>query len=229
MAIREQRLSDQFGGVFWRLRAFLGKGDVWSGSRFSLHRIPYDFKTSSQAGCPCLFFIESLADFTTNGIGGRWWGTLYWDNISIPNGQSGTWDTTNPFWNANPTGLPAGPLTSWVQGDSAVFSAGTLGATGSFNVTLSQNVIVANLTYTGGSPGSQLSLSVGGANAIIMQNLQITVAVDANTTLFVQPAIVSGGLGGSLVLQSGNLILAGANTYGGGTTINAGSNLQIGD
>jgi autotransporter-associated beta strand protein len=116
-----------------------------------------------------------------------------------------------------------------VQGDSAVFSASTLGATGSFNVTLSQNVMVANLTYTGGSPGSQLSLSVGGGNAIMMQNLQMTVAVDANTTLFVQPAIVSGGLGGSLVLQSGNLILAGANTYGGGTTINAGSNLQIGD
>src|ERR1700730_13320205 len=156
-------------------------------------------------------------------------GTLYWDNIFIPNGPSGTWDTTNPFWNANPTRLPAGPLTTWVQGDSAVFSASTLGATGSFNVTLSQNVVVANLTYTGGSPGSQLSLSVGGANAIIMQNLQMTVAVDANTTLFVQPAIVSGGLGGSLVLQSGNLILAGANTYGGGTTINAGSNLQIGD
>jgi hypothetical protein len=88
-------------------------------------------------------------------------GTLYWDNNFL-GGPGGPWDTTSSLWSTNSGGVPPGLQTTWVQGDSAVFSASDLGTTNSFNVTLSQNVVVANLTYTGGSPGSQLSLSVVG-------------------------------------------------------------------
>ena len=152
--------------------------------------------------------------------------TLYWDNFF--GGPGGPWDT-NQRWNADPLGFPLGSQTQWAQGDSAVFSAPGLGATGSFNVTLSQNVIVANLTYTGGNVGSTLSLLVGGGDEIITQNATMNVTVEVNRTLLIAPAIVAGGNGGSLVLQSGTLVLTGPNTYSGGTTILGNGIISVGN
>jgi outer membrane autotransporter protein len=146
--------------------------------------------------------------------------SLYWDNtFSFP--PSGPWDTTSLVWSPIPGGVAPGSQTNWVQGDSAVFSASGLpGSEQSFNVALTQNLTVANLTYTGGNGGSQLFIAAGG-NTINMANTQMVVAVDPGTTLFLEPVIADPivDLAGTLILQSGNLVLLGANTYSGGTVI----------
>jgi fibronectin-binding autotransporter adhesin len=156
--------------------------------------------------------------------------TLYWDNV-FAGSPDGSWDTINPFWNTNSAGVPNGSLSTWVQGSSAVFSASNLGATGSFNVALSQNLTVANLTYTGGNGGSRLFIAAGGGNTINMANTQMVVAVDPGTTLFLEPVIADPIVdsAGTLTLQSGNLILTGANTYSGGTVITGGGTVTVGN
>jgi fibronectin-binding autotransporter adhesin len=151
--------------------------------------------------------------------------TLYWD---LPGGThpnpNGAWNTATANWSPNSVGGSQAP---WVNGSNAVFSASGLGATGSYTVTLSNNVTVGDLTYRGGNIGStlQLVLSDVGVPAITMANPQMNVAVDAGTTLIVAPTIA--GSGGNLVMQSGTLILSGTNTYTGGTTISGGT-LQLG-
>ena len=92
------------------------------------------------------------------------------------------------------------------------------GATGNYTVTLAANVTVGDLTYTGGNLGSALQIALVPGNTITMASSLMNVTVDTFTTLTVAPAIV--GLG-SLVLQNGTLVLTGANTYSGGTTISA--------
>jgi hypothetical protein len=130
--------------------------------------------------------------------------SLYWDN-TFSFGPSGPWDTTSLVWSPNPGGVTPGLQTNWVQGDSAVFSAiGLPGANQSFNVTLSQNLTVANLTYTGGNGGSRLFIAAGD-NTINMANTQMFVAVDPGTTLFLEPVIADPMVdpAGTLILQSG--------------------------
>ncbi len=146
--------------------------------------------------------------------------SLYWDN-NFSSDPSGPWDTTSPLWSSIPGGVAPGSQTNWVQGDSAVFSASGLpGSEQSFNVALTQNLTVANLTYTGGNGGSQLFIAAGG-NTINMANTQMVVAVDPGTKLFLEPVIADPIVdpAGTLILQSGNLVLLGANTYSGGTVI----------
>jgi outer membrane autotransporter protein len=146
--------------------------------------------------------------------------TLYWD---IPTGgPSGSWDTGTANWSPNVAG---GAQTFWASGSSAVFSATGLGATGDFTVTLAEDVVAADLTFTGGILNSTLKLAVGAGDAITMGNPQMIVTVDFGTTLDIAPSIVGGG---ALTLQNGTLILTGANTYSGGTTILAGT-LQLGN
>ena len=148
--------------------------------------------------------------------------TLYWDNtnVGVP---GGTWDSVSPNWNTDPAGSPAQLPTNWVQTNNAVFSASNLATTSSFNVTLSEDVTVGNLTYTGS--GTQLSISVGLGDTITMANPQMDVNVVPATQISVSPTIAGTG---RLVIQSGAMVLLGANTYTGGTTINAGSFLQLG-
>ena len=153
--------------------------------------------------------------------------SLFWDIPLI--GPSGPWDSGHAFWSPNAVG---GSLTTWVNGSNAVFSAGDIGATGDYTVTLAANVTVGDLTYTGGGFVSTLRIAAGlGTNTITMANATMNVTVDPFTTLIVAPKIA--GVGGALVLQGiqgfqGTLVLTGANTYTGGTTIAAGT-LQLGD
>jgi fibronectin-binding autotransporter adhesin len=145
---------------------------------------------------------------------------IYWD---IPvGGPSGTWDTTSAFWSASSAG---GSQVAWVNGSDAVFSADDLAATGNFTVTLGESLNVGNLTYRGGNAGSTLDIAVGAGDTITMANPTMNVTVDPDTTLVIEPVIAGAG---KLVLESGTLVLTGANTYTGGTTITAGT-LQIGN
>ncbi len=167
---------------------------------------------------------------------------LYWDTVG-PGSPNGAWDVASSFWSQNPVGGP--PRTLWTNGSNAVFSATGLNATGNFTVTLAANVIVGNLTYTGGGLGSTLQIAAGPAmNTITMTASPMLVMVDPFTTLLVAAKIA--GAGGSLVLQGpsafptlrtleplpgfpgGTLVLTGANSYTGGTTILSGT-LQLGN
>jgi outer membrane autotransporter protein len=168
--------------------------------------------------------------------------TLYWDNVG-PGSPNGAWDISSSFWSQDPFGTP--PRTSWSNGSNAVFSATSLNATGDFTVTLAANVIVGNLTYTGGGLGTVVQIAAGPAtNTITIAASPMLVMVDPFTTLVVAAKIA--GAGGSLVLQGpsalptirtlealpgfpgGTLILTGANSYTGGTTILSGT-LQLGN
>jgi outer membrane autotransporter protein len=146
----------------------------------------------------------------------------YWD---IPaGGPNGPWDLTSPFWSPNPTGTGQ---THWVDGSNAVFSASDLVTVGDYTVTLAENLTVRDLTYTGGSFGSTLLIAVGASipSPFLIENSQMIVSVDFGTTLVVAPSIRGAG---SLLLQTGTLVLTGANTYSGDTTISAGT-LQLGN
>ena len=167
---------------------------------------------------------------------------LYWDNVG-PGSPNGTWDVVSSFWSQNPAGMP--PRTPWSNGSNAIFSANELNATGNFAVTLAANVSVGDLTYTGGGLGSILQIAAGpAAGTITIAASPMHVMVDPFTTLVMAAKIV--GVGGSLVLQGpsavptfrtlealpgfpgGTLVLTGANSYTGGTTISSGT-LQLGD
>jgi outer membrane autotransporter protein len=153
--------------------------------------------------------------------------SFYWD---IPSGgPSGSWNTTSNYWSPNPGG---GSRVPWVNnvldGSNAVFSATELGATGDFTVTLATNVVARDLTYTGGNLDSTLQIAVGAVgvgDTITMGNPDMLVTVDFGTTLNIAPTIAGSG---ALTLESGILVLTGANTYTGGTTISSGT-LQLGN
>jgi outer membrane autotransporter protein len=146
--------------------------------------------------------------------------SLYWDILT--GGPSGPWDLVRSNWSPNAAGGSPAP---WVNGSNAVFSATELLPSGDFTVTLATNVVARDLTYTGGSLDSTLQIAVGGGdNTITMGNPEMLVTVDFGTTLNIAPTIAGSG---ALTLQSGILILTGANTYTGGTTISSGT-LQLG-
>ena len=92
--------------------------------------------------------------------------------------------------------------TFWASGSNAVFSATGLGATGDFTVTLAEDVVAANLTYTGGILNSTLKLAVGAGDTIFTGNPQMIVTVDFGTTLNIAPRIAGGG---ALTLQKRHL------------------------
>jgi hypothetical protein len=107
--------------------------------------------------------------------------TLYWD---LPGGAnptpSGPWDTTSANWSANSVG---GAQTTWNNNSNAVFSASALGATGNYTVTVTENLALRDLTYTGGNLGSTLQIAVVGGHSIFNGTPQMNVSVDAGTTL----------------------------------------------
>ena len=136
---------------------------------------------------------------------------LQWgpDGVTPGGGGTGTWNTTNPRWFNGAT------FQTWSNAalDNAVFG-GTAGT-----VTLGVAITAHNLTFnTSGYLVTGNTLTLGGVSPTI--------------------GVVSGGSAtiGSIVASTagltqtgpGTLILTGANTYTGGTTISAGT-LQIGN
>jgi fibronectin-binding autotransporter adhesin len=140
---------------------------------------------------------------------------------------AGTWrDSTNasplPAFSSASDGTSV--TSNWINGNDAVFSAGT-DATGAFNVAVSTNVIVHNLTVEEGSP----TLAT---NALLFTGASPTFTVAADSTLTTTGGFSSSGTttgsftkagAGTLVLNSGS----GASNYSVATTISAGT-LQLG-
>ena len=108
---------------------------------------------------------------------------------------------------------------------------GTINGSGNLIQSGAGNLILtADNTFSGGTtvaPGSTLQLGNGGTSGSVAGNV-----ADNGTLIFNRSnTLVFGGVisgPGALQLLGGTLVLTGANTYSGGTTISAGT-LQIGD
>ena len=129
---------------------------------------------------------------------------LYWDSNGATPGAggpapTGTWDA-DPFWSSAPDGDAA--TGSWVDGNSAVFAAGT-DATGSYTVTVNGTVSLTGLTFEEGHvtvSGGTLDFPGGG-----------TLQVDASDATI--QSVISGGTGALTQMGSGTLTLGGLNTF----------------
>ncbi len=136
----------------------------------------------------------------------------YWDGAQttpngIVNGGTGTWDTTTTNW----TSSSGNANSTWDGSVGAVFK-GTAGtATIADGLTISAPLLSFQVDgYTVASAGTgQLDLTDTG-----------TVEVFTGATATISAAIASGQL---TKTQGGTLILTGANTYAGGTTLEAGT------
>src|SRR5271155_1889253 len=138
--------------------------------------------------------------------------SLQWsaDGVTPGGGGTGTWNTTTALW-YNGTSFQ-----TWSNApvNDAVFS-GTAGT-----VTLGVAITVENLTFnTSGYTITGNTLTLGGVTP--------TISVVAGGTATIG-SIIAGAVGLTQAGGTGTLILTGANTYSGGTTISAGT-LQIGN
>ena len=136
---------------------------------------------------------------------------LQWsaNGVTPGGGGTGTWNTTTPLWFNGAT------FQTWNNAalDNAVFG-GTAGT-----VTLGVAITAHNLTFnTSGYTVTGNTLTLGGVSPTI------GVVSGGNATV----GSVMAGTAGLTQAGPGTLILTGANTYTGGTTISAGT-LQIGN
>ncbi|WET38901.1 autotransporter-associated beta strand repeat-containing protein [Citrobacter enshiensis] len=134
--------------------------------------------------------------------------TLVWSPTGQSSGGSGTWDTTSSAWYNGTITMP------WnnAAGDSAWF--GGPGGT----VTLAGLIKVQDLSFT--TDGYILS---GGSLDTVSAQSAINVSSGATATI---DSIINGS--GMLALTGGGkLILSGANTYSGGTSVSGGGVLEV--
>jgi len=136
--------------------------------------------------------------------------TLYWDpNGTAGLGGSGTWDATTANWTTDPQG---GSLIAWVPGSSAVF-AGTMGT-----VTVSEAETINSLEFDTANyilQAGSLVLPDDGSNVVLGDGLSATIS-----------SVVSGS---NLIKQGdGTLVLSGANSYTGSTTVSGGTVIASG-
>jgi fibronectin-binding autotransporter adhesin len=160
------------------------------------------------------YLIQAGGGFVNLIVGGTG-PTQFWDGTDttpdgIVNGGNGIWTAATTNW-TDPTGAVNG---AWGS-QFAVFAgaAGTVTVAGPIDFTGMQFL-------TGGYhivPGAGAALNIAGAQA--------TIRVDARATAEIAAPIA--GSGGLLKNDPGTLILSGANSYGGGTQIVAGT-LQLG-
>jgi fibronectin-binding autotransporter adhesin len=152
-------------------------------------------------------------------------GNLYWDTNGVDAGSGnagGTWDSgTN--WTTDASG--ASGTSAWLDGESAVFAAGTDGV-GAYTVTIAGTVTTPSILLEegGGKIISGGSINIGGGSIN-------TVAVGAGVTPDISSILTgSGGLtvagNGDMSATGGGapgmLALSGANTFVGDMTITAG-------
>jgi autotransporter-associated beta strand protein len=139
----------------------------------------------------------------------------YWDGNGTdpgagiaPTGQWGTDATDNPYWNSSSLGT--GPTNAWVNGDTAVFSAGT-DATDAFivNVDASFPPSVGGLIFEEGEVTLQNS-------AITMTN-QFEWPVICYTNAILNSALADGADGAHGIKKTGpgTLSLGGSSSYAG--------------
>ena len=153
-------------------------------------------------------------------------GQLYWDiNGASPGAASGdasgTWNSTSMTWNQVADGT--GTIQAWdsVNTPVAVFSAG---GADQYTVTITDTETANGLILQDGPIG--MTLAASGSGQLIL-NGPATVSAPSATA----EQIISAPIGGTAGLNASGanvLILSGANTYTGTTTIGAGLKLKLG-
>ena len=135
----------------------------------------------------------------------------FWDPDGTTVGTSvpGNWDTLTTNWTAT---TDSGVNTVWTQSNDANF-----GVAANYTVTLTEPIIVGNVTLTGAA----------GALAISGTTLNsLTLAASAVFDTGARTLTLSAPINGSFDLTkigTGTLTLSGASTYSGGTTLSAGT------
>ncbi len=154
--------------------------------------------------------------------------TYYWDTDGSANTTfgtaSGTWGT-DLFWNTDSTGGGGGTLTNTTitTSDSVNFGNGATGLAAGTITGPSTAEGFQSMTFASGSgaivlSGGLLNLATGGGSTITVNNASNTISTVLQD---------SGGAGVLIKAGTGALVLSGANTYTGTTTISAGT-LSVG-
>lgn len=131
--------------------------------------------------------------------------TQYWDgNVSTANGTSDNSSADPLDWlsGANwDNGTTSAPLTSWTNGDTAIFGGSF---SGTQTVTLSSQVLLGNGTTIGGV-GSSYRSSLTGTGYNQLGNPSGTITIHAGSTLSADAAINNAHNLGALTLNGGTL------------------------
>jgi autotransporter-associated beta strand protein len=228
--------SDGVGNLAYRFESGEGLSliDVSGNATFAAGT-GLNFDTSLAAPGQRFYDLLTAADVVDNGlVPGAGWAhtivaggngeilragqlaTLYWDTNGVIPGSggaspSGSWDAVAANFTPDAAGASADTASATTFADDVVFGAGTDG-TGSYTVTVSgtqtaHSVQIArgDVTLTGGTIAAPIFDVASGATATVSSNL-------------------AGGPAASLTKTgAGTLTLTSANTYAGGTTVNAGT------
>ncbi len=140
----------------------------------------------------------------------------YWDADGSTPGAggatpSGTWGVSS-FW--SPSAAGTSNTAAWTDADTAVFSAGT-NAVGAFTVTVSGSQTAGSIIFEEGA----VTLTGGQLITPAVSVAAPTISATINSSIATTAGLAKNG--------PGTLVLGGANSYSGGTVINAGT-LRIG-
>jgi len=173
---------------------------------------------------PSLICAGSIAAFIAAAAASRTSAraaTVYWDTNGSTSGSGGgaspvgDWTSSSTVWSSSSLGLGVNP-SSWVAGDTAVFSAGS-NATGSYTINVVGNHAIGGLIFEDGAArlsGGTLTLAPTVFSAVdLFVNSGVSARVDS---------VLAGDFGINKT-GFGSLRLGGVNTFTGPVTVSAGT------